>query len=114
LRIETERIDDTLLARIEGELDMTTAGSFREEIDRFIDARDGVKHLVLGLSRLTFVDSSGLGAILGRYRRISERGGRMVAAGVPAHISKLLSLSGLQRIIRTYDCEAEALRNCRG
>ena len=109
MRIETRIIGDVVLARVEGELDLSTAAAFREAIDRRL--ADGAKHLVLSLAGLTFLDSSGLGAILGRYRRVSERGGRMVAADVPAHIARLLSLSGLQRVIPTFETEAEALQN---
>jgi stage II sporulation protein AA (anti-sigma F factor antagonist) len=111
LRIHTERIGDILLARVEGELDLSTAGSFRTAIDEALEAQGGVKHIVLSLGGLSFVDSSGLGAILGRYRRVSERGGKLVAANVPANIVRLLSLSGLQRIIAMFGTEAEALRS---
>lgn len=110
MRIEVERLGDTLLARVEGELDLSTAAAFRETIDRHLGT-GGAKHLVLNMSGMTFVDSSGLGAILGRYRRITEKGGRMIAADVPAQIAKLLALSGLQKIIVTYATEAEALRS---
>ncbi len=111
MRISAERIGEVLLARVEGELDLSTAAAFREAIDKGLGGADGAKHLVLNLSGLTFVDSSGLGVILGRYRRLSERGGRLVAADVPSHIMRLLSLSGLQRIISSFSTEAEALRN---
>jgi len=111
LRIEAEKIGDVLLARVDGELDLSTAAAFREALDRRLEGGNGARHLVLNLSGLTFVDSSGLGAILGRYRRVSERGGRLVAADVPANIARLLSLSGLQKIIVTFATEAEALRN---
>ena len=111
MRIQTERIGDILLARVEGELDLSTAGSFRATIDEALDRPGGAKHIVLSLASLSFVDSSGLGAILGRYRRVSERGGKMVAANVPANIVRLLSLSGLQRIIAIFGTEAEALRS---
>lgn len=114
MRIQMERIGEVLLARVAGELDLSTAGTFRTAIDNSLEGRDGVKHLVLSLANLTFVDSSGLGAILGRYRRVSERGGKMVAADVPPNIARLLLLSGLQRIITTFGTEAEALGACKG
>ncbi|MGE5529256.1 MAG: anti-sigma factor antagonist [Patescibacteria group bacterium] len=114
MNIQTERIGDVLIARAEGDLDLSTAGAFREAIDRHLEGADGAAHLVLNMSGLSFIDSSGLGAILGRYRRIGERGGRLVAADVPGHITRLLALSGLQKIIASYTTEAEALRNLQG
>lgn len=114
MQIQAERIGDILLARVEGELDLSTAAAFRETIDRHLNIGNGIKHLILNLSRLTFVDSSGLGAILGRYRRLSERGGKLAAADVPDNINRLLSLSGLQRIIAVFQTEAEALRSMGG
>ena len=111
LRIEADRIGNILLARVEGQLDLSTAPAFRAKLDAELDGGRNLKNLVLNLSRMTFIDSSGLGVILGRYKRISERGGRMVAAGMPNNIMRLFELSGMQKIIPVYRTEAEALKS---
>lgn len=51
-----------------------------------------IKHLVLDLQDTTFIDSSGLGVILGRFKRISAQGGKLLAVRVPSHLVKVFEL----------------------
>lgn len=108
LKISTEMKQGVLTVQIEGELDMQGAQSFREIVDHALDT-SGVKHILLNLENVSFIDSSGLGVILGRYKRISLSGGRMAAANVQPQVARILELSGLFRIIGNYNTEAEAL-----
>ncbi len=85
-------------AKLTGELDHHRAGYVREEIDAKI--LSGANNLELDLSELTFMDSSGVGVILGRYKLISACGGSMtIITGDNKNINKLLSMCGVERII---------------
>lgn len=97
-----------LIVRLEGELDMHSAGEFRQIVDNALD-KSGTKNILLNLSNVTFVDSSGLGVILGRYKHISQLGGQMITAKIQPQVAKIFELSGLFRIIKTYNSETEAL-----
>lgn len=81
-----------------GELDLRTAESLRLEIDSEIDRR-GIRTVILNLQGVTFVDSSGLGVILGRYKKLLPLGGKILVQHVPPHIYKIMELSGLPKII---------------
>lgn len=94
--------------RLEGELDLHGAEVFREKVDVALEA-SGVKHILLNLEHVTFIDSSGLGVILGRYKRVSTLGGQMALANVQPQVTRILELSGLFRIMSRYSTEAEAL-----
>lgn len=96
--------------RVDGELDMHVADEFRRRVDEALEA-GGVRHVVLSLKGVTFVDSSGLGVILGRYKKISAQGGRLLAAHVRPQVAKVFELSGLLSIIKTFGTEAEALNS---
>ncbi len=72
--IATRRTRDSLIVRMTGELDLQTADLFRAEIRKEWDASEQVRHLILDLRGLTFIDSSGVGAILGRCRDVRRRG----------------------------------------
>lgn len=96
--------------RVEGELDMHVADDFRRQVDDALEA-GGVRDVVLSLKGVTFVDSSGLGVILGRYKKISAQGGQLLAAHVRPQVARVFELSGLLRIIKTFGTEAEALNS---
>ncbi len=100
---------DTLVVRVYGELDLRAAEGCRQEIDQKFRA-EGAKNLVFNLEGVTFLDSSGLSVILGRYRRVTSGGGRVALTGVTPRLKRLLELAGVARLIPTYPDEAAALR----
>lgn len=83
-----------LTVRIGGEVDHHAAKHLREDIDKKIFFhRPAV--LVLDLSDVGFMDSSGLGLMLGRYTRMNEIGGRLIIANPSPQTEKIIKLSGL-------------------
>lgn len=103
----------TLFLRLDGELDMHTAIMLRQTIDSEIDKR-GIRTVILNLQNVHFVDSSGLGVILGRYKKLLALGGKLKISNVPPHIYKIMELSGLPKIINFYLDEAHAYEEGRG
>ncbi len=89
---------NTLIAKLSGELDLLTAPSFRTQVDGALDAA-GPRNLILELSQLSFVDSSGLGAILGRYKAVTQLGGRMLLVTPQPQVQRIFTLSGLFKIM---------------
>ncbi|MDI6871608.1 MAG: anti-sigma F factor antagonist [Bacillota bacterium] len=110
MRIETKRLGRALVVRCFGELDLASAAEFRQVVDAKLAEWEGVRQIVLNLGQVTFVDSSGLGAILGRYKRIQQREGRMVLVEVPPNLRRLLEFSGIFKLIPTRASEEEALK----
>jgi stage II sporulation protein AA (anti-sigma F factor antagonist) len=103
----------TLLLRLDGELDMHTASMVRQAIDLEIEKR-GIRTVILNLQDVRFVDSSGLGVIIGRYKKLLPLGGKLKITYVPPHIYKIMELSGLPKIISFYVDEAHAYEEGRG
>ena len=93
-----EKEKDKLIVRIPGEIDHHSAKALREEIDRAIFYHRP-KTLSLVLSEVSFMDSSGLGLILGRLARIESLGGTLVIADPTLQILKILRLAGLEKKI---------------
>lgn len=108
MKIEQEIKGNALVVRLAGEFDLHSAEEFRAVVDESLD-REGVVNLVLNLKEISFIDSSGLGAILGRYRKISGGPGTMIIAGPSRRVRQLLELSGIPRIIPIYVSEKVAL-----
>lgn len=108
MKIVTLLKQGVLIVRVEGELDMHVADEFRKLVDDAIDSY-GVKNVILNLQEVSFIDSSGLGVILGRYKRISHGGGQLAATNVQPQVTKIFELSGLLTIIKLYESENQAL-----
>ncbi|MEG6585660.1 anti-sigma F factor antagonist [Dendrosporobacter sp. 1207_IL3150] len=110
MNISTLLRQGVLIVRVEGELDMHVADEFRQRVDDALDSC-GAKNLILNLEGVSFIDSSGLGVILGRYKRISNNGGKVSATNVQSQVAKIFELSGLFRIMKLYESENQALES---
>lgn len=103
------RDGDKLLVGLDGELDHFCAQSVRRELDGMLtDA--AIRHLILDFSGLTFMDSSGIGVILGRYRILRERGGDVAVIHMNTHVSRIFRMSGMNKVIKELDQKQEARR----
>lgn len=107
--IDLTRHGYTLVVKVRGELDLSTSPLFRDKIETELARDENIRHLVLDLEDVSFIDSSGLGAVLGRYKSISQRGGKLVGVKVPPHLEKLFALSGLLKIMTLCPTVEDAL-----
>lgn len=103
------RDGDKLLVGLDGELDHFCAQSIRRELDSQL-ADPTIRQLILDFSGLTFMDSSGIGVILGRYRILRERGGSVSVIHMNDHIARIFHMSGMGKVIRQLDRKQEAVR----
>ncbi len=102
MEINFEMTDDILAAVLSGELDHHSSADVRTAVDKAMDTFR-VKHLILDFSRVTFMDSSGIGVVLGRYNKVQERGGRLFVSGADTYIHRILEMAGVFTI--TEQCE---------
>lgn len=114
MRIETKRAGRTLVVRCEGELDLCAASQFRDAVEERLSTFENISNLIVNLSGVNFVDSSGLGAILGRYKHIRQRGGEMGLAELQPAVQKTCELAGLFKIMKIHRSEEDALRVVQG
>jgi stage II sporulation protein AA (anti-sigma F factor antagonist) len=108
LRITMETKKDVLVVRLQGELDHHTADDLRTKVDDILRNPE-IRHILLSLADLSFMDSSGIGVILGRYKQISARSGEMVVCSINPTIYRIFEMSGLFKVIKFRENEAEAL-----
>lgn len=109
LNIQMEVKNDVLCIRLDGELDHHTAENLRNQASNAIE-KYSVHHIILNLENLSFMDSSGLGVILGRYKQIKQVHGEMVVCAITPAIHRLFDMSGLFKIIRLEQSEEFALQ----
>jgi stage II sporulation protein AA (anti-sigma F factor antagonist) len=91
--------DGTLYVSLVGEINHHNAVFVRQEIDEKV-LELCPKNLVLDLADAPFIDSSGLGLIMGRYQRMQELGGTLTVANPSAEHKKLFKLAGLNKLIK--------------
>ncbi|MHB1043578.1 MAG: anti-sigma F factor antagonist [Eubacteriales bacterium] len=108
MNLDLEFLEKALVVRPAGELDLAVADRFRSAMEEALD-RQPVANVVFNLSRVTFIDSSGLGVMLGRYKRVSKCGGKVFIVGAQPQIRRILELSGLLGIMAEFASEEEAI-----
>ncbi len=98
----------TLIVSIEGELDHHMAVKVREEIDRAIQ-KNPVKNLIFDFKDLNFMDSSGVGVVIGRYKQIQKLNGMTSLVHVNPQVMRIIEISGLHKIIPIFKNIEDAL-----
>ncbi len=97
MNLQIESQDGCVTAHLSGEIDHHTARTFREQIDYTV-ARGQVTQLRMDFSGVSFMDSSGVGLIMGRYRLMSGQGGRLTVCGASESLAKMMRMAGLDRL----------------
>ncbi len=110
MEVICKRKGRTLIATLSGELDQHNAVYVREEMDKQLGTA-GIRNLIFDLSRLSFMDSSGLGIIIGRYKAVSALGGQTRIASPSEEAKRLIGLSGIHKIISVFDSVNTALED---
>lgn len=99
----------TLLVQIDGELDHHVAARVREAVDARIKSTNA-RNIAFDFRNVTFMDSSGIGVIMGRYKIAKTLGGRVLIFGAGTQIKRIIVMSGIDKIVRLADTLEEALQ----
>lgn len=100
--IKSRRVGEKLTIYLTGEIDHHAVTTLREDIDKLLDDR-GVKLLELNFADVEFMDSSGIGMIIGRYKIMKVRQGQVSATGLSDNLERIYRLGGLHRIVPIDD-----------
>ena len=109
VEIKPEHDGTAIVYRLRGSLDFETAPSLRAAM---LEAADQGKHdIVVDLSQLEFLDSSGLGALIGAHKRALEHAGRLRLIISTGTIARLLTITGLMHVLAVYPSIEAALED---
>ncbi len=97
-----------LVVSLSGELDHHTAKKVKDMAEEVIKNK-GVTNLVFDFTNLTFMDSSGIGVVVGRYKLVSSLGGHVAIVNNSSAIDRLLTMSGIKKIIAVADNVTDAI-----
>ena len=98
----------TLLCSIDGELDHHLSASIRETVDRKLKCTNAV-NIIFDFTNVGFMDSSGIGVIMGRYKLTKMLGGKIIIIGAKQGTRRIIEMSGLDKIVKLCDKLEQAL-----
>lgn len=104
--VNIEGSNEILIAYLTGELDHHCAASMRKKIDSAVNEYKP-SLLVLDFGDVSFMDSSGIGLIMGRYKLINEIGGTLHVVNVSQHAHKVMALAGLENLATITEAEVK-------
>lgn len=107
LTVVAEMHGERAVVRVAGSIDVYAAPTFRERLERQIHA--GNKHLLVDLSGVSFLDSTGLSVLVGRLKHARHEGGRLELICPEGRVRQAFAITGLNKVFVIYDTLAEAL-----
>lgn len=108
MQIVFEEIDKSLIIKLHGELDHHSSEYIREKIDAEIMIKNP-KNIIFDMGNLSFMDSSGIGVIIGRYKLITYSGGKVAIVNLKPQIKRIYEICGLKKIIPNYSTARNAI-----
>ncbi|MBE5939754.1 MAG: anti-sigma F factor antagonist [Lachnospiraceae bacterium] len=108
--ISFDVIGKNMIITMEKELDHHNAEIVRNAADKYIYTNK-ITNIIFDFKKTIFMDSSGIGVILGRYKMVSTLGGKISVVNVRPEVERILLLSGLYKLIKKYESLEEALEN---
>lgn len=108
--LKFDQKEDKLIVKMAGELDHHSAEEVRNVIDDRLD-RENLNKLILDFTKVNFMDSSGIGVVIGRYKKLSLKDGKVCITNVQEPVRRVFELSGMFKIVNLYDSVDEAIEN---
>ncbi len=100
--INISTMDHTAIINVNGEIDDHTSKEIKEKAD-FMLYRKDIKNIIFDLKKVNFMDSSGIGLLMGRYKLINSKSGKCAVVINNNNIKKILALSGILSIFDCYE-----------
>lgn len=109
LDLIVSRVDSIPVLSLSGDVDEFTCAKLRDKIRSLMDA--GEFRLVIGVSGVNYIDSSGLGTLVGGLRRVAEHDGGLAISGTNPQIERVLSITGLNKILPVFEDDDSAVQS---
>ncbi len=100
---------NTLIIIVNGDLDHHNAEIIKEIADSSI-MENKIRNVIFDFKNSSFMDSSGIGVMMGRYKLIANAGGRTCAVNLSPSVKRIFQISGLHKVIEQYETVEDALK----
>ncbi len=98
MQVKAKVNNDTLILSVEGELDQHTASAVKNELDAHM-SKVYARQVILDLSNLEFMDSTGIGVLIGRYKKMKEKNVPIFILNPSSHIDRILNMTAIYQIM---------------
>jgi anti-sigma B factor antagonist len=107
--IATEKVEDTVVIALTGEVDLYTAPDLKQELVRVIE--EGADSVVVDMTDTTFIDSTTLGVLVSGLKRLRPTGGQLALVVTDRNIRKVFDITGLDRVFPIHESRDDAVRS---
>lgn len=97
-----------LIVKMSGELDHHSSETARIKIDNKLEEMQST-NIIFDFSEVNFMDSSGIGVVIGRYKKVAQYGGKAAVVGMTPKIKKVFEMAGLFKIVNEYSSVSQAV-----
>ena len=108
LSLQTREVESRTIVAVGGEIDVYTAPKLRDKITELVG--EGHHHLVIDMERVDFLDSTGLGVLVGGLKKVRAHDGSMTLICSQDRLLKIFRITGLAKVFTIHDTEASALK----
>lgn len=109
LDVRVHRTENVPVVSLSGDVDSYTCDKLRETIIELLSQGDS--RVVISMGRVNYIDSAGLGTLVGGLRRVHERDGGLAISNASPQIRRVLSITGLSKVFDVYETDVEAARS---
>ena len=101
MELKFKRKNKTLIIMIAGEIDHHSSKELRSKTESALEQMGG-RNIIFGFQEVAFMDSAGIGVMIGRYKQVQSLGGRIAIACPNEKIEEMIQLSGLSRLLPSF------------
>lgn len=107
LNIRVTKKHKVPIVRLSGDVDAFTCGKLRETILKLLS--EGSSDIIISMGKVNYIDSAGLGTLVGGLRRIVEQNGHLALCNLSAQVQRVFQITGLYKVFVVYDDDAAAI-----
>ena len=113
MKIAPRKENDIIILNIQGRVVGDASLELRREINGWLaeEGEDEKPNIILNLSKVSMMDSSGLGVLVSSYTSVQKKGGKLILAGLGKGLQNLIAITKLTRVFDIYESEEEAVQS---
>ncbi len=100
--MQINSVGKDLIVKIDGDIDHHVSSQIKEKVEREFEFSN-TENIIFDFSNVNFMDSSGIGMIIGRYKMLQKTGGKIYITNVKPQLESIIEISGLRKIINFID-----------
>lgn len=106
IEVKSQQIEDLFLIEIEGEVDTYTSSKIKQDILKLVEKSS---FIIISMEKVKFIDSTGLGILIGILKKVKEKEGEMVIVSPNSYINQIFEITGLYKVFKIVESIQQAV-----